>query len=100
MASTQLTNKKGYADSGKISFGSTAANSTKDVSITFRVTFPDTPIVVCCLDSASTAGAFGKCVCAVQSVSTTGATLRFFNGDTAARAPGAYWVAFNPYPIY
>ena len=100
MASSQLVNKKGYTDSGTVAFNSVAANTTKDVSVTFRVTFPDKPIVLCSINSSSTAGAFGKCACSVVSVTTTGATLRFFNGDTSARSPGASWVAFNPYPIY
>lgn len=100
MATFQFVNQKGYADSGSVTFDTVAANSTKDVNITFSVKFPDTPIVICSINSSSTAGAFGKCVCSVVNVTTTGATLRFFNGDTTARAPGASWVAFNPYPRY
>lgn len=100
MATFQFVNKKGYTASGTATFGSVAANATADVTVSFGVTFPDNPIVLCCLSSSSAAGAFGKCACSVVSTTKTGATLRFFNGDTSARSPGVIWVAFNPYPRY
>ena len=47
-----------------------------------------------CFETESTAGAFGKCVAAVTGTpTTTGFTMRLYNGDTSTRAPRAVWMA-------
>lgn len=72
---------------------SVPANSYKDFTISFGKTFPANPDVVVGFISESTAGAFGRCSCAVHSLTTTGCKIRMFNSDTVSRAPGFEWIA-------
>ena len=77
--------------------GNLASGSYRDVAVTFPYAYPSgtTPVVVVGFDSASTAGNFGRCCCAVLtgSVTNTGFTLRWFNGDSGNRDPGFAYVA-------
>ena len=82
-------------DNGTADPGSTAANTYKDVSVTFSKTFADVPNVVVGFNSNSTAAAFGRCSCSVASITKTGCVLRFFNGDTVTRHPGIRWIAIG-----
>lgn len=72
---------------------SVSANSYKDLSISFGKTFASAPAVAANFATGSTAGKFGLCTLAVNSVSATGMTVRVFNGDTAARSPSVRWIA-------
>lgn len=88
----------GVVQSGYVTAaGNTAAGSYVDVAVTFPAAFAEgtTPAVVVGFASASTAGTFGRCSCAVVTgtVTNTGFTLRFFNGDSSNRNPGFVWIA-------
>lgn len=75
---------------------SVSASSYSDLNITFNVTFKSVPIVVVGFNTTSTAGGFGRCSCAVLNVTTTGCTVRVFNGDTTTREPAIRWIAIAP----
>ena len=77
--------------------GSTAGGATNDGSVTFDKAFKagTVPIVVICFNTASTAGAFGRCAVSVMETTNTGFTFRFFNGDTSNRNPGFSYIAFG-----
>lgn len=81
----------------QILYGSTSVSVSgggyTDVSVTFSKAFSAAPVVVVGFSSGSTDGNFGKVSCAVTSATTTGCTLRVFNGDTATRTPGLRWIA-------
>ena len=80
-------------ESGTITGSSVSAGGTKDYEVTFSKSFSSVPIVVACFQSTSTAGAFGKCTLGVVSTSTTGFTVRVFNGDSSGRGPNINWIA-------
>ena len=80
-------------ESGTITGSSVSANSYKDYEVTFNKSFSSAPIVVACFQSTSTAGAFGNCTLGVVSATTTGFTVRVFNGDSSGRAPNINWIA-------
>ena len=82
-------------ESGTITGSSVSANSYKDYNVTFSKTFSAAPIVVACFQSTSTAGAFGNCTLGIVSTSSTGFTVRVFNGDTQGRGPNINWVAIK-----
>ena len=73
--------------------GNTSAGAYKDAAVTFPRAFAAAPVVVVGFETASTAGTFGRCCVSVVSATTTGFTLRFFNGDSSNRNPGFTWVA-------
>lgn len=79
--------------SGEISSISVTSGAYVDKSVNFDTPFASVPRVVVGFKSTSTAGAFGRCCCAVSVVSTTGFTVRIFNGDAATRAPNIEWIA-------
>ena len=84
------------AQSGTVAPSSTgvAAGSASDLrSVTFPTTYDSVPNVVVGFSSTTSAGGFGRCSVAVNSISATGFTYRIFNGDTTARNPGIYWIA-------
>lgn len=71
-----------------------------DIEVSFNRTFTTPPHVVVGFSTASTEGAFGKCCCSVKfvngvgpAVTTTGFTLRAFNGDVIGRSPNYIWIA-------
>lgn len=74
-----------------------AGGSYKDYPVTFNREFSVIPNVVVGFESSSTAGNFGRCSCAVllNSATTTGFTIRFFNGDSSNRNPCFNWIAVN-----
>lgn len=74
---------------------SVSAGSYIDRTVSFGTTFSSNPYVVAAFTSSSTAGAFGRCTCAVHSITTTGCKIRVFNGDTTQRSPGLYWIAMR-----
>jgi len=81
--------------SGAFTVESTSGGTYTDTDVTFPATFASVPIVVVGFRTASTAAAFGHCSCAVVSgsITTTGCTIRFYNGDTSPRIPEITWVA-------
>lgn len=81
--------------SGKTSSIQTAANSINTVNITFGKTFPTIPNVVVGFESNSKEGAFGNCCCSATNITTTGCTIKVFNGDTKPRSPGCNWIAVS-----
>ena len=85
----------GNIDTGYESGSSVAGGTYNDITVTFHKTFPTTPNVVACFSSTSTAANFGHCTLSVHGTSTTGCTIRFFNGDTSSRAPNFTWIAMS-----
>ncbi len=73
--------------------GNIASGATRDDVITFPKAFKSAPVVVVGFVSTSSAGTFGRCVCAVSAVSTSSFTIRTFNGDSSNRNPGYSWIA-------
>ena len=83
-----------YIDAGTASLSSTVASGAyRDVAVSFHKTFETAPNVVVGFQSTSTGATFGRCCCSAHSITTTGFTIRMFNGDTAARQPAFYWIA-------
>ena len=78
---------------GAFFVGNIAANSYKDISVTFDKAFDALPSVVVCLNSNSTSPNMGYVTAAVLSRSTTGFVVRVFNADTSTRTPWVDWVA-------
>jgi len=84
----------------KIQVGETAvitvsANSYYDENVTFDSSYSSYPAVVASFVTSSTAGEFGKCCVAVHTRTTTGFTIRVFNGDATTRAPVIQWIAIG-----
>lgn len=80
-----------------ISEENVAGGKYKDYEVTFNKEFKNFPNIIVGFSSGSVAGNFGKCCCAVLegSESTTGFTIRFFNGDSSNRMPNFTWIATN-----
>ena len=90
----KITNQLEQMDSGRITdLGEVSSNSTKDATVTFNRTFSEPPNVVVCLESSSTAYGFGRVMCGVHSITTTGCKVRVFNADTGGRSPYIQWIA-------
>lgn len=71
-----------------------ASGGYRDVSVQFTNEFKTAPVVTVCFETDSSAGAFGKCVAAVfGSPTTTGFTMRLYNGDSSTRKPRIVWMA-------
>lgn len=79
--------------------GNTSSGSYKDATVTFTTAYASgtTPFVMVGFASSSTSGNFGRgCVAVLPgSVTNTGFTLRFFNGDSSARNPEFNWFAIG-----
>lgn len=81
--------------------GNTAGGAYKDKSVSFGTElgsafeFTSAPVVVVGFKSDSSAGTFGRCCVSAHSITTTGFTLRFFNGDSSNRNPEFYWIAIG-----
>lgn len=81
--------------------GNTAGGAYKDKSVSFGTElgsafeFVSPPAVVVGFKSDSSAGTFGRCCVSAHSVTTTGFTLRFFNGDSSNRNPEFFWIAIG-----
>ncbi len=82
-------------DAGNTGTISTGGGTYKDATVTFNKTFATAPLVICGFATGATAGAFGRCSCSATSITTTGCTIRFFNGDTTTRSPSVYWIAIS-----
>lgn len=82
-------------DSGYVKPPSVSANSYIDIDVTFNVTFLEPPTVVPILYGVSTAGKSGLISLAVvpDTTTTTGCTIRMWNGDTSTRNPSILWLA-------
>ena len=85
-------------------FGGTdvASNSYVDVKANFSKAFTDTPFVICCFETDSTAGYFGRCTVSVcpktdkhDGTDATHVVLRIFNGDNTGRKPRVKWLAIE-----
>lgn len=85
----------GICSGSVAALGNTAASAYKDKSVSFGMTYSSAPNVIVGLQSDSTAGTFGRCSVSAHSVTTTGFTLRFFNGDSSNRNPSFYWIAIG-----
>lgn len=77
--------------------GATSSGTYKDGSVTFDAAYPTgtIPAVLLSFMSTSTAGKFGRCSVAVMSVTNTGFTFRFFNGDDSNRNPKFVYIAYG-----
>ena len=87
----------GNLQSGTVTFAQTASGSYSDKTISFGPSYSAAPNVVAGfqLGTGSTAANFGNCSVAVVSVSTTGATLRFYNNSGANKTPTVNWIALG-----
>lgn len=85
----------GNLQSGSVTFSQTSSGSYSDENISFSQSYSAAPTVVAGfqLGTGSTAANFGNCSVAVVSVSTTGATLRFYNNSGANKTPTVNWIA-------
>lgn len=91
---TKILQRLHYMDAGdEVLSSSIASGAYADVAVSFNKTFNTAPVVVVGFYSTSTGATFGRCSCAVHSVTTTGFTIRFFNGDTVGRQPNFRWIA-------
>lgn len=72
-----------------------AANSYKDLTVSFGRTFSSVPRVVCSIFSTSKAGAIGSLTASALDVTTTGFKVRVFNAGSASRSPAVDWIAIN-----
>lgn len=72
-----------------------AAQSQKDIEVSFKKEFPDIPNIIVGLSSSSTGSrnANLEAVVLYGSQSKTGFTIRLYNNDTAARKPAIVWQA-------
>ena len=79
--------------------GATVNNdSYLDRTVTFPRAFSSTPFVMCCFETDSTAGKFGRCTVAVRFKGTNNekqVQLRVYNGDTTSRVPRIRWLAIE-----
>lgn len=79
------------------SVASVSAGSYGDTRVSFPTSYATDviPAVFVSVAGGVTAGSFGRCWAGATSVTNAGFTLRFFNGDSAARSPSFYWFAMN-----
>lgn len=79
--------------------GATVNNdSYLDRTVTFPRAFSSTPFVMCCFETDSTAGKFGRCTVAVLFKGVNNekqVQLRIYNGDTVSRVPRIRWLAIE-----
>lgn len=92
---TSTIQKQSFVQAGEITGGSVSAGASKDWEVTFDKAFASTPYVVVGFVTNADQGAFGKCCCAavLSSISTTGFTVRIYNGDSSGRSPKCHWIA-------
>lgn len=89
---TNIIPRRTYSDRGYVSVGEVAANSIKDVAVTFAKPFASPPFVVAGLQSANGSYTMGQVAVSVHSVTANGFTIRVFNNRTAM-SPAVYWIA-------
>lgn len=92
---TSTIQKQAMVQAGTITGGNVSANSKADWTVTFDKEFASAPYVVVGFVTNADQGGFGKCCCAavLSSISTTGFTVRIYNGDTSGRSPKCHWIA-------
>ena len=86
-----------YFQTGSVDV-SVPANSIKEYEVTFSPAFKKTPTVMLTLVTNTTAvngGALVNVALKANATSTTGFTLRVFNGDSSGRAPAVHWLAIS-----
>lgn len=73
------------------------SSAYKDFDITFSPEFKTLPVVITGFQSASTSSAFGRCTCGVVrgTLTTTGCTIRIYNGASATIIPEVFWLAYG-----
>lgn len=69
------------------------AGSYADFTLNFIYEFPETPTVVACAYSTSTAAGMGNVLVAVTEERPTYFKMRIFNNDSSARSPYVNWIA-------
>ena len=91
-----------HIETGTFGGTSVASNSYVDVNANFSKAFTDTPFVICCFETDSTAGYFGRCTVSVcpktdehDGTDATHVVLRIFNGDNTGRKPRVKWLAIE-----
>lgn len=92
------TSLKGVVvDCGEADAGTVAANSTKDVDVTFNYTFLEPPIVVAVLQLSATEGVLAEVGVSLRAPgwTRTGCKLRFYNNTGSGQTPDAFWVAIG-----
>ena len=94
---TEINNLANSLQSGTVTFSQTSTGSYSDKSITFSPSYSAAPTVVAGFQfsTGTTAANIGSCTVAVVSVSTTGATLRFYNNSGANKTPSVNWIALG-----
>ena len=81
---------------GFIGSQSIAAQSYRDVAITFTKNFSKPPTVILTLGSTSTSSDIGSISVVLTTFpTTTGVNVRLFNDSSASRSPTAHWVAIE-----
>ena len=90
----QILEQMPVVDRGTVTtIGTVAANTCTDVPVSFSKTFEEIPTVMLTIRSSSTAGGMGRTMASAINATTTGFTLRFFNGDSSDRTPYCQWLA-------
>lgn len=81
-------------DSGYIQGAQVNSNSYKDFSVDFEAyVYKTPPYVVACLNTSSTAAAYGSCSVSVHSITKTGFKVRVYNNASISLAPPICWIA-------
>lgn len=80
-------------DIGEHSFSNLASNTATSISVTFNKTFASAPQVVAGLKSSLTSANTGNVAVSASNVTTTGFTLRAYNGSTAQKTIYVSWIA-------
>lgn len=81
-----------FVQTGTVEAANVASNTTRSVSVVFDTAFASTPIVVATLNTTQNAE-YGMVSTLVDSISTTGFTLRIVNNATQGKSVGATWIA-------
>lgn len=81
---------------GQVSLSTLAGNSYVDITADFPSVFSAAPNVMVCQVSVSVASAYAAIEVAVNNVTTSKATFRFFNNSGTPRVPIANWLAIGP----
>ena len=81
---------------GKITGISCPAGEYIDIEVAFPKEFSETPKMIPCFESTSSAAGFGSCNISVHDVTKSGGVIRMFNNDTGNRAPYIVWIAVVP----
>lgn len=97
VGSVTATQKNLGIVSGTIEGGSVSSGGIKDFPINFGKTFSEKPNVVVGFMTNADQGNFGRCCCAVlmSSLTTSGCTIRIYNGDAQGRSPRCNWIAIG-----